>query len=49
MSACLRITLILTSLWANLSCAADTYEGNPATAALIDEMVQTEGFDRQQF
>ena len=48
MSACLRITLILTSLWANLSCAADTYEGNPAAAALIDEMVQSEGFDRQQ-
>ena len=48
MSVSLRIALILASLWANLSCAADTYEGNPAAADLMDELVQSEGFDRQQ-
>jgi len=31
-----------------MSCAADNYEGNPAASAVIDELVQEEGFDRAQ-
>jgi len=31
-----------------MSCAAENYEGNPAAGAVIDELVQEEGFDRAQ-
>ena len=45
----LRLVIFLCScLWATLSCAADTYESNPAAVALIDEMVREEGFDRDE-
>ena len=45
----LRLVIFLCScLWATLSCAADTYETNPAALALVDELVSEEGFDRDQ-
>ncbi len=48
MSARLRIALVCACLWANLSCAADTYEGHPAAVRLTDELVRDEGFERGQ-
>ncbi len=45
----LRLVIFLCScLWATLSCAADTYETNPAALAMVDELVDEEGFDRDQ-
>ena len=45
----LRLVIFLCScLWATLSCAADTYETNPAALAMVDELVAEEGFDRDQ-
>jgi membrane-bound lytic murein transglycosylase B len=45
----LRLVIFLCScLWATLSCAADTYETNPAALAMVDELVAEEGFDREQ-
>jgi membrane-bound lytic murein transglycosylase B len=45
----LRLVIFLCScLWATLSCAADTYETNPAALAMVDELVSEEGFDRDQ-
>jgi membrane-bound lytic murein transglycosylase B len=42
----LKFILLCSCLWATLSCAADTYESNPAAQALVDELVKEEGFDR---
>lgn len=42
----LKFILLCSCLWATLSCAADTYESNPAAQALVDELVREEGFDR---
>lgn len=40
--------LLVLCLWSTLSCAADSsYEAHPAAAALIDELVRDEGFDRE--
>ncbi len=45
----LRLVIFLMScLWATLSCAADTYESNPAALAIVDELVNEEGFDREE-
>jgi membrane-bound lytic murein transglycosylase B len=45
----LRLVIFLFScLWATLSCAADTYESNPAALAIVDELVREEGFDRDE-
>ncbi len=44
----LKLTLLCSCLWMTMSCAADNYEGNPAASAVIDELVQEEGFDRAQ-
>ncbi|MFK7976955.1 MAG: lytic murein transglycosylase B [Halioglobus sp.] len=39
--------LLICSLWSTLSCAADTsYEAHPGAAAVIDELVADEGFER---
>ncbi len=46
MSLRLKVALVLCSLWANMSCAADTYQGNPAASQVMDELVAEEGFDR---
>ncbi len=48
MSLRLKIAFVCCCLWANLSCAADTYEGSPAAGQLIDELVRDEGFDRAE-
>jgi membrane-bound lytic murein transglycosylase B len=48
MSLRLKILLLCSCLLATLSCAADTYEGNPAAQAMIDELVAEEGFDRAE-
>ena len=44
----LKLTLLCSCLWMTMSCAAENYEGNPAAVAVIDELVQEEGFDRAQ-
>jgi membrane-bound lytic murein transglycosylase B len=43
-----KVVLVWCCLWANLSCAADTYEGNPLADQLIDELVTEEGFERAE-
>jgi len=48
MSLRLKIVLVFTCLWPALSCAADNYSVNPAAQAVVDELVQEEGFDREQ-
>ncbi|MEZ5573399.1 MAG: lytic murein transglycosylase B [Halioglobus sp.] len=48
MSHRLKIMLVLSSLLAALSCAADNYEGNPAARVVVEELVTEEGFDREQ-
>ena len=47
MSLRLKFFLVITLLWSSLSCAADNYSGNPAALALVDELVQEEGFERE--
>jgi membrane-bound lytic murein transglycosylase B len=44
----LKFLLILSCLWTSLSFATDNYSDNPATTALIDELVAEEGFDRAE-
>jgi membrane-bound lytic murein transglycosylase B len=48
MSVRLKIILVLSCLWTALSCAADNYEANPAARVVVDELVEQEGFDRNQ-
>ncbi len=48
MSLRLKVALVCCCLWTNLSCAADTYEGHPAAARLIDELVDKEQFERAE-
>ncbi|MCB1704500.1 MAG: lytic murein transglycosylase B [Halioglobus sp.] len=48
MSLRLKVIVVLACLWPTLSCAGDNYGGHPATAALVDEMVVEEGFDRDE-
>ena len=48
MSVRLKIALVFSCLWTALSCAADNYGVNPAAQAVVDELVQEEGFDREQ-
>lgn len=48
MSLRLKIALVITCLWTTSSCAADNYGVNPAAQAVVDELVQEEGFDREQ-
>ena len=49
MSLRLKVVLLCCCLWTNLSCAADTYENNPAANSLIEELVADEGFQPVQF
>ena len=44
----LKIAFIFFYLWATLSCAADNYAVNPAAGVVVDELVQEEGFDREE-
>ena len=44
----LKIAFVFSCLWATLSCAADNYAVNPAAGVVVDELVQEEGFDREE-
>ena len=48
MSVRLKIVLVFSCLWTALSCAADNYAVHPAAMKVVDELVQEEGFDREQ-
>ncbi|MEH6634929.1 MAG: lytic murein transglycosylase B [Halioglobus sp.] len=48
MSVRLKIALVFSCLWTTLSCAADNYDVNPAALVVVDELVQEEGFDREE-
>jgi membrane-bound lytic murein transglycosylase B len=48
MSLRLKVALLCCCLWTNLSCAADTYQGNPDADRLIEELVAEEGFQRTE-
>ena len=48
MPVILKIILVLCCLWSTLSCAAENYGTDPAALAMVDELVQEEGFDRDQ-
>jgi membrane-bound lytic murein transglycosylase B len=48
MSVPLKITLVIACLWSAISCAADNYSAHPATLELVDQLVQEEGFDREE-
>tara|TARA_R110002072_G_scaffold213_15_gene1591 strand:- start:428 stop:1423 length:996 start_codon:yes stop_codon:yes gene_type:complete len=48
MSLRLKVFVVLACLWPTLSCAGDNYGGHPAAAAVVDELVVEEGFDREQ-
>jgi len=48
MSVPLKIGLLFLCFWSALSLAEGNYAVNPATLALIDEMVEEQAFDREQ-
>ncbi|RLA49522.1 MAG: lytic murein transglycosylase B [Gammaproteobacteria bacterium] len=48
MSIRLKIALVFSCLWTALSCAADNYAVHPAAQVVVDELVQEEGFDREE-
>ncbi|MFT6051600.1 MAG: membrane-bound lytic murein transglycosylase B [Halioglobus sp.] len=48
MSRLLILSLALTTLWANVSLAQDSYPQRPQTLAVIDELVEQEGFNKEQ-
>ena len=48
MSLRLKIVLVVACLWSAISCAADNYALNPAAIKMVDELVQEEGFDREE-
>jgi membrane-bound lytic murein transglycosylase B len=48
MSLRLKVLVVIACLWPTLSCAGDNYGGHPGTAAVVDELVVEEGFDREE-
>ena len=46
MSVLLKISLAIALAWSTFSFAQSNYAVNPATLALVDELVREEGFDR---
>jgi membrane-bound lytic murein transglycosylase B len=48
MSLRLKVFVVIACLWPTLSCAGDNYGAHPATAAVVDELVVEEGFDREE-
>jgi membrane-bound lytic murein transglycosylase B len=48
MSIRLKIVLVVSCLWSAISCAGDNYAVHPAAIELVDELVQEEGFDREE-
>ena len=43
-----KVVFVMACLWTTLSCAAENYGTNPAALALVDELVQEQGFDREE-
>ncbi len=48
MSVRLKFALVVACLWSALSCAADNYSVHPSALALVDELVEEQGFDREE-
>lgn len=48
MSLRLKIVLVVSCLWSAMSCAGDNYAVHPAAVQLVDELVQEEGFEREE-
>lgn len=48
MSVSLKFALVVACLWSALSCAADNYSVHPAALALVDELVEEQGFEREE-
>jgi membrane-bound lytic murein transglycosylase B len=48
MSVSLKFALVVACLWSALSCASDNYSVHPAALALVDELVEEQGFDREE-
>jgi membrane-bound lytic murein transglycosylase B len=48
MSSKLKIALVLACLWSTASCAGDNYGESPAAMQFVDEMVEEEGFSREE-
>lgn len=44
----LKIALVICCLWPTLSCAQEHYGANPAAIAVMDQLVEEEGFDREE-
>ena len=42
-----KAMILVSCFWPTLSCAADNYGNNPAALAVVDELVEQEGFDRE--
>ena len=48
MHNCLKVALVVSCLWPTLSCAEDNYGTNPAAIEVIDQLVEEEGFSREE-
>ncbi len=48
MSLRLKVFVVLFCLWPTLSCAGDNYGAHPNAAVVVDELVEEEGFDREE-
>ncbi len=48
MSLRLQIVLVVSCLWSAISCAGDNYAVHPGAIELMDELVQEDGFDRDE-
>jgi membrane-bound lytic murein transglycosylase B len=44
----LKVFVVLACLWPTLSCAGDNYGAHPAAAAMVDQLVLEEGFNREE-
>jgi membrane-bound lytic murein transglycosylase B len=48
MVALLKLALVLTVLWSAMACADPNYAGNASAGLVIEELVQEQGFDREE-
>jgi membrane-bound lytic murein transglycosylase B len=48
MSVLFRIALVLTAFWSAMACADPNYAGNASAGIIIEELVEEEGFDREE-
>jgi membrane-bound lytic murein transglycosylase B len=44
----LKIALVVTCLWSTYSCAGENYSVHPAALDLVNELVEEQGFEREQ-